>query len=157
MSWPEAVAVGIAVLTALGIIGRKSLHVEGELKLRWATMKTEKVTREAFEGWGTAMKHYGWVPFAVIVVVILALGHFKPVEQVRPVAQSLGVLAGQCPGGWHDDSAEDADAVVKSCSRDGWVVFLDADGDFSHGYEQDTPGPEFVMEPEGIPEWPSSN
>ena len=50
MSWPEAVAVGIAVLTALGIIGRKSLHVEGELKLRWATMKTEKVTREAFEG-----------------------------------------------------------------------------------------------------------
>jgi hypothetical protein len=103
------------------------------------------------------------VAVAVAALGLSAATRVNPVDEAadrvgEPVAESLGVLKGQCPGGWQDESVSDEHAVVRSCSRevDGvtWLVILDEAGDFSHGFPKDTPGAEFVFEPEGVPRWP---
>jgi hypothetical protein len=102
------------------------------------------------------------ITVAIAALIIVAAVNFNPVDEVsdqvgEPIAESLGILSGQCPGGWDDESARDDHAIVRSCSRtiDGvrWLVFLDENGDFSHGFATDTPGAEFIFEPGGIPQW----
>jgi len=114
--------------------------------------------KEAFYGWDIAKANHG-LAAAVLIVSVVVIGFlafayaaFNPVEVAVGPVENL-VTAGQCPSGWHDNSADDVDAVVKSCERDGWVVFLDAGGEFSHAYQQDTPGAEFVMEASEVPGW----
>ena len=96
---------------------------------------------------------------AALAALVLAAYAFNPVEQAErqvaePVARSLGITTGRCPGGWKDTSAEAEHAIVRSCSRDGWLVVLQ-DGRFSHGFQLDTPGARFVFDPRGVPGWPS--
>lgn len=80
-------------------------------------------------------------------VVLAALAFFvgslfgestKPVENVvEPAADAVGLspVESNCPDGWKDTSTEAEHAVVFSCTRGTWVVFLNADRTFSHARE----------------------
>src|SRR3990167_9699734 len=92
----------------------------------------------------------GWLlalglALVAIVVSTYAYNVVQKAENsiVEPVAKSLNIVAGRCPNGWKDVSAEDEHALVKSCERDGWLVVLDQQGRFDHGFQLDTPGAEF--------------
>jgi hypothetical protein len=117
-----------------------------------------KIARESGP-WGVSVIA---VLVAVAALSLAAAASFNPAQEAAdrigsPVAESIGLLQGRCPAGWNDESATDEHAVVRSCSRevDGvrWLVFLDEQGDFSHGLATDTPGAEFVEDPDEVPAW----
>ena len=107
-----------------------------------------------------AFANYGWAVALVVaaLALVLAWQAFNPVEEaadrvVAPVARSVGLLSGQCPGGWEDRSARDEHARVRSCERNGWLVILDQEGKFQHGFQLDKPGAVFVLNPALVPGW----
>jgi len=108
-----------------------------------------------------ALAHGGALVAVLAVVAGSIVGETaKPFDRAADVVApgSPAVEAQICPDGWTDTSAQDGDAVVRSCLReiDGvkWRVILYEDGAFSHGFAVDQPGAEFIFEPEAIPQWP---
>ena len=59
-----------------------------------------------------------------------------------------------CPSGWANNSVKADHVVIKSCERDGWLVVLNAEGQFSHGYMPNVQGAAFVFDSEKVPNWP---
>lgn len=70
-----------------------------------------------------------------VAITAFLLGNFTG-EQVKPVdnlAQPLLAPAERvCPGGWTDTSTSDEHAPISSCFKNGWTVWLQPDGEFSH-------------------------
>lgn len=96
---------------------------------------------------------------AVVLAFIWAAAAPNPAEEagdhiIQPAAESLGISDDRCRG-WDDVSAKASDTIVKSCQKDGWLVVLDKDNEFSHCFQLDTPGAAFKYDPRECPKWPS--
>ena len=96
----------------------------------------------------------GVVTFALAVVLVYEFVIPEALDHgVKPVAEQVGVVSRLCPDGWKDVSSFDEHGRVLACERDGWLVWLTEDKEFSHGLQLDTPGAEFVFDPAEVPEW----
>lgn len=105
-----------------------------------------------------AGKEGGWVLALIVALTALALAaltEVNPVEEAaKPVVSVLAPAASQCPSGWSDVSERDSHGQVLACERNGWLVILNPDRSFSHGFQVDTPGAEFKFSPAEVPGWP---
>ena len=110
------------------------------------------------------VRDWGWKTTLLLALAMSALAlalawqAFNPVEEaadrvVAPVARSVGILQGLCPSGWEDVSARDEHARVRSCESNGWLVILDQEGKFEHGFQLDKPGALFVFDSGQVPGW----
>lgn len=57
----------------------------------------------------------------------------------------------ECPDGWANTSDQDEHTVVLSCSKDNWIVYLNADKSFSHAWDQESP--DFIFNEGDVPDW----
>lgn len=69
-----------------------------------------------------------------------------------PVAQPAAEAV-ECPNNWDKHVETDADAIVISCSRGAYIVYLHGDGSFSHAWHKDS-GEDFIFDPHAVPQWP---
>lgn len=101
-----------------------------------------------------AASSYGW-----LLALVMALGAFliawqamNPVEEVhdhvaQPAAVALGIISEDpCT------TIRVGDAITRFCQRDGWIVWLNSDNEFSHAW--DGQSAEFVTDPNAVPGWP---
>lgn len=92
----------------------------------------------------------GWLVFSALVA--------NPVEKgaqhvAQPVARSLGIIQGQCPGGWQSAEIDAGDVQALTCTKDPWVVTLSPDGSFSHALNTGDQNAQPVYAPEEVPGW----
>jgi hypothetical protein len=129
--------------------------------------KPKTIANDAFYGWDIAKANHGLaaavIGVAAIVVIWLSFSWLvaNPIEEAHdellvPAGQALGVMASQCPDGWHGESLDLEGAVtLATCSRaiDGieYVVTLRAGKCESVIVIGGEP-----VECEDVPQWPSS-
>ena len=92
----------------------------------------------------------------VVGVTLFAAGALteheaKPVQDVEDFIANAPAFS-PCPSGWNDESARDEHVVVISCTRGEWRVFLDPDGEFSHGWDGEG---DFEFDARRVPNWPA--
>ena len=76
----------------------------------------------------------------------------RPVERIEDAVSAPAAPIEQlCPSGWRDTSSAVIDIVVKSCSKDNWLVVLSQDGNFSHAWKDGSP--DFVFDSSKVPGW----
>ena len=94
----------------------------------------------------------GWLLAATIGALGFLGGDATDAGLVDHVVESITVSS-PCPDGWGFLPLNTADAVVRSCVKDGWHVILGVDDIFDHGVREGDPG-NFIFEPGGVPGWP---
>lgn len=81
-------------------------------------------------------------------LTFITTGHDGDAAPAQPAEPAV-----QCPAKWERHVETDADAIVISCTRDGFIVYLHPDGSFSHAWEKDK-GADFIFDSRLVPQWP---
>ena len=94
---------------------------------------------------------------AAITVAAFLLGNLtgevaEPVDNIVPNSPAAEVR-NPCPNGWDYKPGADEHAIVKACERGKWVVILDSNDRFQHGFQLDDPGASFKFRPSEVPDW----
>lgn len=95
---------------------------------------------------------------ALIVTLVIGLVGGAVIEHEAPAVQEVedfivnAPASKVCPTGWQEESARDEHTVVISCTRGEWRVFLDREGQFSHGWNGVG---DFEFDARRVPNWPA--
>ena len=80
-------------------------------------------------------------------------GDTADVVTTDPSNTPLPQPVAQCNPGWDNVSTRSEHTVNFVCKRGDWLVVLKADGSFSHGWQDNTPGAQHLFDPAVIPGW----
>lgn len=71
--------------------------------------------------------------FIALAAFALAWAGLNPVRETgNTLPEVLGLNANACPAGWKSAADDGYDSIVRRCERDGWIVFLDDQGQPTH-------------------------
>lgn len=94
----------------------------------------------------------GIMLFTAAAVAFVA-GDASDVVTSDPASTPLPQPVAQCNPGWDNVSTRSEHTVNFVCKRGDWLVVLKPDGAFNHGWQDDTPGAQFIFDPAGVPGW----